>query len=211
MVIPVPFLADIPIDQVGYLALFIIMLLDGANLPFTPNELFLGLAGYLVAIGELNFIGALVVTVAGNVAGAIISYVLGYVVGRPFFARYGKYFLITPERLASAEDRAKEMGPSAAFVFRLIPGLRTFGSVLLGVVRMNFGSFILLTTFGVAIWNAVFLILGFYFGVAFSKEAAWIVPLLIGVIAGGLCLTAVAWYTQMTLRKRKSRRESSTV
>src|ERR1700675_3927850 len=105
--IALPLVKDLPLDQVGYLAIFIVLLLDGANIPFTPVELFLGLSGYLVAIGELTFIGALVVTVAGNVLGHVISHTLGYMVGRSFFSTYGKYLLITPERLQLAEKRVK--------------------------------------------------------------------------------------------------------
>lgn len=200
-----PFLNDLPIDKIGYVAIFVVLLLDGANIPFTPVELFLGLSGYLVAIGEITFAGALLVTVAGNVLGHIISYTLGYMVGRSFFVSYGKYLFITPGRLRRAEKRVRAMGPLAAFVVRVIPGLRSFGSILLGTVRMRFSEFLVLTTAGVTVWNIVFLTLGYYFGITFANYAPLIVPVAIAIIASGLCLAMIVWYIQASLKRRASR------
>lgn len=203
--VALPFVQDLPLDQIGYLAIFIVLLLDGANIPFTPVELFLGLSGYLVAIGEISFAGALLVTVAGNVLGHIIAYTLGFMVGRSFFVSYGKYLFITPARLKLAEKRVKALGPLAAFVVRVIPGLRSFGSLLFGTIRMRFAEFLILTTCGVTVWNIVFLTLGYYFGVTFAKYASWVVPVAIAIIATGLCLAVIVWYIQSTLKKRADR------
>lgn len=199
---PIPDIMLPQAEDIGYLAVFVVLALDGANVPFTPIELFLGLTGYLAAIGELKFFPALLVTLIGNITGHVISYMLGYMVGKPFFRKYGKYLLITPERLERAERMLNRMGPSAAIVFRFIPGLRAFGSILLGTVRMPFAAFLFLTSAGVLVWNAVLMTLGFYFGLAFATEAAWLVPAGIGIIAIGLCLAVILWYVQSKLRKR---------
>ena len=205
MTIPLPFISDIPLEQVGYLAVFIVLLLDGANIPFTPIELFLGLTGYLVAVGEMNFAAALGVTVAGNITGHVIIYTLGYMVGRPFFDRYGKYLFMTKDRIAVAEQYVAQIGPASAIAFRVLPGLRAFASVLMGTMRMHFGTFLLFSTIGVAAWNVIFLTIGFYFGVTFAREAAWIVPIVIAVLAAGLCLAAIGWYAQMKKKKREQK------
>lgn len=184
----------LPFEDIGYLAIYFVTLLDGANIPFTPIEIFLGLAGYLAAIGEVKFIPALVVTVLGNLTGHIFSYVVGRLVGRSFFTRYGKYLLVTPERLEVAERYAKKFGPTAALVFRFLPGLRTVGSILLGVLRMPLWVFLLMSLPGIVVWNAMLMAVGFYFGTAFAEHASWLVPLFILAIAGGLTAAVVLWY-----------------
>lgn len=184
----------LPFEEIGYFALYIVTLLDGANIPFTPIELFLGLAGYLAALGEIKFMPALLATTLGNLTGHIFSYTVGRLVGRSFFVKYGKYLLVTPERLERAEYFAKKFGPTAALVFRFVPGLRTMGSILLGTLRMPFWLFILMTLPGIAIWNAILMAIGYYFGVTFAEHATWLVPLFILIIAGGFTLAAVLWY-----------------
>lgn len=184
----------LPFEDIGYLALYFVTLLDGANIPFTPIEIFLGLAGYLAAIGEVKFLPALVVTVLGNMTGHIFSYVVGRLVGRSFFTKYGKYLLITPERLEQAENQAKRFGPTAALVFRFLPGLRTVGSLLLGTLRMPLWIFVIMTLPGIFVWNALLMVVGYYFGTTFAEHASWIVPLFILIIAGGFAIAAVVWY-----------------
>jgi membrane protein DedA with SNARE-associated domain len=190
------------LEDVGYLLVFAVLLLDGASVPFTPIEVFLGLTGYLVAIGQLDFLSALLVTVLGSLAGHLIGYALGYRYGRGFVTRFGKYFLVTPERFAEAEKLLKRHGPFAAFGMRFIPGLRSLTSPLLGIVKEPLVEFLLFTTFAVTLWNLILLLLGYFFGLAFASEAAWIVPLGIVGIAIGLGLVAVVWYR---LSKKKHR------
>jgi len=191
-----------PFEDIGYFGIYFVTLLDGANIPFTPIEVFLGLAGYLAAIGEVKFLPALVVTVLGNLTGHIFSYVVGRLVGRSFFTKYGKYLLVTPDRLERAEHYAKLFGPSAAFVFRFVPGLRTIGSILLGVLCMPFWLFLIMSLPGILIWNALLMAVGFYFGTTFAEYATWIVPVLFMIIAGGLAIAAIVWYCK-TPRKSK--------
>ena len=148
MTIDLPFLDPVAVQDIGYAAVFFVLMLDGANIPFTPVELFLGLTGYLVAIGDLQFLPALLVTVIGNMTGHIISYLLGFTFGKRFLPKYGKYLLITPDRLKQAEGLFDRLGPWSAFIFRFIPGLRTFGSILLGVIRMPFMPFVMLSAAG---------------------------------------------------------------
>jgi len=184
----------LPIEDFGYFAIYLVTLLDGANIPFTPIELFLGFAGYLAAIGEVKFVPALAVTVLGNLTGHIFSYIVGRLVGRSFFRKYGKYLLVTPERLERAEHHAKRFGPTAALVFRFIPGLRTVGSILLGTLRMPLWIFIVMTLPGIIIWNTLLMVIGFYFGTTFAEHASLIVPLFILIFAGGFTAAAVLWY-----------------
>lgn len=199
-------------EDVGYLIVFTVLLLDGASIPFTPVEIFLTFTGYLVAIGQLDFTAALAITIVGNVMGHVIAYFLGYKYGKNFITRFGKYVLITPERFERAEELFKRFGPFAAFGMRFIPGFRSLTSAMLGIVKMPFVEFLLFTTFAVTLWNLIWLLLGFFFGLAFASEATWLVPLVIVGIAVGFGLVAILWYrlskpkAPPPIKKKKPRR-----
>lgn len=184
----------IPLEDIGYLAIFLIMVVDGANIPFTPNELFVAFTGYLARTGEVNTAMAYGVCILGSLTGNLISFSLGWKIGRPFFDRYGKFVLITQHRLKDAEGSIKRFKIMAPFVVRFIPGLRNIGSLLLGIFRFPPGFFILLTAAGIVIYNGIFFLTGFVLAEQLTSARDLIVPLVISIVAGGLMLAAIAYY-----------------
>ena len=129
------------IEDLGYAAIYTGMLLDGATIPFTPSEIFLGLTGYVAATGDVHFGGAYAISIIGAMTGHLMSYSVGARVGHPFVKRYGQYLFLTTERLESLIKNTEKYGPQAAFVFRFIPGFRSVTSILLGISRMPFVEF----------------------------------------------------------------------
>lgn len=198
--------AVIPFQDVGYLAIFLIMLLDGANVPFTPNELFLSFTGYLARTGEVNIIAAYSVGLFGSFTGHFFSYFLGLKLGRPLFDRYGKFILITKGRLREGERAVKRFGKAAPFVIRFIPGLRNVGSLLLGIFKSPPGNFFLLTAAGIAIYNGLFFLTGYILAKQFAAFKHWVFPAVIFVIAAGLCFAAIRWYRTRKPKKKGRRR-----
>lgn len=199
------------LEEIGYLAIFGVMILDGANVPFTPNELFLGFIGYLSRTGEINGVLAYLMALMGSLVGHLLSFFIGWKVGRPLFNRYGKFILITNAHLEAGERILNRFGKSAPFVTRFIPGVRNLGSLLFGVFRFPVGPFMLLTTAGIAIYNALFFLTGFILAERFAALKGFIFPLVIAIIATGLVLAAISWYrTRRSLvpkRKKPIRRK----
>jgi membrane protein DedA with SNARE-associated domain len=189
-----PGIGFLPLENIGYLAIFFIMILDGANVPFTPNELFLGFIGYLARTGEVNTVLAYAVALMGSMVGHLISFFIGWKVGRPLFERYGKFILLTTESIDDAERAVKRYGNAAPFVARFIPGLRNMSSLLLGIFRFPSGPFILLTAAGVAVYNGLFFLTGFILAERFAELKDMLFPLVITILAVGLSLAAISWY-----------------
>lgn len=195
-------------EDIGYLAIFAIMALDGANVPFTPNELFLGFIGYLARTGAVNPGIAYLVAMLGTMVGHTLSFLIGWKVGRPLFDRYGKFILVPTERLDAIEKRLKHFGKTAPFVARFIPGLRNIGSLLMGTFHFPPGPFFILTAAGVVIYNALFFMTGFILAERFAIISDWIVPGMVLVVAVGLALAAINWYrTRRSLKKKSVRRK----
>jgi membrane protein DedA with SNARE-associated domain len=69
--------------------------------------------------------------------------------------RYGKYFLIKPEKIEGAERWAAHYGGMGIFISRLLPVVRHLIGIPAGIVRMDYWRFSLFTLLGSAIWCSV--------------------------------------------------------
>lgn len=148
------------VNEWGYIGIFIVIMLDNANIPLPPTEVILSLAGGLIARNLLNFwIVYLLSTVAG-VIGCLLFY---------FFIRetqdyaihfLKKWFRLNDEKLQATTDTFVKYGGLAILGGRLIPGMRTISLIPAGLFSYPIGKFIFFTAIGTAIWNGVLLVLG---------------------------------------------------
>lgn len=158
------------IENWGYLAIFILTLLESACVPI-PSEVTLGLGGALASgavvsgiQGNLNLGWVIVIGIAGSVVGSVLAYWVGRTGGRTFVDSYGRYVLLSHRDLDRAEAWFKRRGDWAVLVGRVIPVIRTFISLPAGLAEMNFSKFITFTTVGVAAWVALLSTIGYYAG-----------------------------------------------
>src|ERR671927_1126073 len=111
------------IEHYGYLVILFGVMLESMGVPL-PGETILIAAGIMVQRGHLDLGDAIVYGILGAVAGDQIGYWVGREGGRPFILRWGRYVLITPERLQHAEEFFERHGGKAVFLARFIAGLR---------------------------------------------------------------------------------------
>ena len=89
--------------------------------------------------------------------------------GRPLFMRYGKWVMITPEKIEGAERWADHYGSMGIFISRLLPVVRHLIGIPAGIVKMDFRLFSLFTLLGSAVWCGVLCYVGIKMG---QDEAA---------------------------------------
>jgi len=148
----------------GPVAIYVIVLLEYLNLPGFPAGVIMPLAGIWASRGGLNFFLTMVITVAAGLTGSIALYVLGRGGGEWFLERYYRRF---PKQRPLLEEKMKYLrrkGGIGVFVSKLLPMVRTLISIPAGVIRMDFGVYVLSSTLGVAVWNLVFVGAGYVFG-----------------------------------------------
>jgi membrane protein DedA with SNARE-associated domain len=87
-------------------------------------------------------------------------YWLSRLVGRPLLMRYGKYVMITPDKIVRAENWAAHYGGMGVFISRILPVIRHLIGIPSGVVRLNYWKFSLATMAGSALWCSVLVWLG---------------------------------------------------
>jgi membrane protein DedA with SNARE-associated domain len=194
----------------GYLAIFVLMLLESACIP-VPSEVTMLFGGaavsapFLAPEQQLGLVFVIAAGVAGNVAGSWLAYWAGYKGGRPLIDRFGKYLLMRPHEVDRAHEWFERHGEAAVFFSRLLPVLRTFISLPAGVAGMPFGKFTLYTTLGCIPWTAAFAIMGYYLGENWHLVDRYFQP--ISIFVGVVCAAGILWWI---VRRLQARRRAAT-
>ena len=144
------------------------MAIESSFIPF-PSEVVVPPAAWKAAAGSggLNvWLVVLFATVGANI-GALINYCLAKWLGRPIVykfanSRFGHMCLIDEAKVKHAEEFFEKHGAVATFIGRLIPAVRQLISIPAGLARMKLTTFLLFTTLGAGIWNAVLAAIGYY-------------------------------------------------
>lgn len=156
------------LDHLNYWTITLLMAIESSFIPF-PSEVVVPPAAYKAAGGnsELNvYLVVLFATIGANI-GALINYFLAYFVGRPIVykfanSRFGHMCLIDEDKVKHAEAYFEKHGALSTFVGRLIPAVRQLISIPAGLAKMKLTTFLLYTTLGAGIWNAILASIGFY-------------------------------------------------
>jgi membrane protein DedA with SNARE-associated domain len=113
-------------------------------------------AAYLAhAHGRMSLPGVVVAGTLGSWVGASVMYWGSRLLGRPLLMRYGRYLLITPEKIRKAEAWSAHYGVMGVFVSRLLPVIRHLIGIPAGIVRLDFRWYSLVTLAGSALWCTV--------------------------------------------------------
>ncbi len=151
------------IESLGFWGIFLGMTIESTCIPL-PSEIIMTFAGYVVYEGKMAFWGVVLVGTLGNLVGSLIAYYIGWWGGRPLLEKYGKYILITPNKLNLADEWFERYGHEAVLISRLLPGLRTFISLPAGITHMNLKKFVLYTIIGSLPWCFVLTYIGVLMG-----------------------------------------------
>lgn len=138
----------------GYWGVIILMAMESSIFP-VPSEVVMPPAAFLAAQGKMDIWGVILAGTFGSWLGSAITYGVSRWLGRPFVLKFGKYFLVPPEKLERAEVFMSRYDSAGVFFARLLPVMRHLISIPAGIVRMPFGKFSLVTTVGAFIWCAI--------------------------------------------------------
>ena len=154
------------LDHLNYWTITLLMAIESSFIPF-PSEVVVPPAAYKAAVNaEMNvYLVVLFATLGANI-GAIINYYLAYWLGRPIVykfanSRFGHMCLIDEAKVQHAEEYFDKHGALSTFIGRLIPAVRQLISIPAGLARMKLGTFLLYTTLGAGLWNAILAAIGY--------------------------------------------------
>ena len=155
------------LDHLNYWTVMLFMTIESSFIPF-PSEAVVPPAAWKAAVtGDMNVVLVVVFATLGALIGAFINYYLAVWLGRPIVykfanSRIGHMCLIDEAKVQKAEKYFDEHGAISTFVGRLVPAVRQLISIPAGIARMSLGRFVLYTSLGAGVWNAILAALGYY-------------------------------------------------
>lgn len=151
------------IGDMGYVGILLLMAMESSLFPI-PSELVVPPAGYLASQGQMRIGLVIFFSTLGSLIGALFNYAIAYYLGRPWILRYGKYFLIPPEKFARVEAFFLRHGEISTFTGRLIIVVRHLISLPAGLSRMDLARFCFFTVVGSFIWVTILAFIGYIVG-----------------------------------------------
>ena len=185
--------------EYGYWAVFAALMLENAGLP-VPGESVLMAAGALAGRGGLWIGLVLLGAWAGAVAGWCLGTAIGRFGGRRLVLRYGRYVLLTEERLERAEGFFERYGGAVVVGARFMPGLRELSGLVAGTLRMPWRAFLVYNAVGAALW------VGFWGTLAYvvGERARWLVAHWVWLVAAVGAVAVVLGVVYVLRRRRGS-------
>ena len=162
--------------------------------PPLPSEVFMPMAGYVAARGDLSLFGVIASGTLGSLAGASFWYAVGRAIGldraRDLAARHGRWLTLRPRDIDRGNAWFARHGGAVVLFGRMMPGIRSVVSVPAGIAHMTVRRFLLLSCVGTIIWTSVLMGAGYWLGAEYGRVAVWADPIsklvIFGLVGGYL-------------------------
>ena len=191
-------------DSLGSFGVFLLIFLENLFPPI-PSEVILPLAGVAAAGPNNAYWAMLLASVTGSVVGAWLLYGIGRLLGPE---RLRKIVIRLPLVHVGDYDKSVDFmdrhGYKAIFFGRFVPGIRSLISIPAGLYAMPVGMFTLLTAAGSAIWNTIFLTIGYYMGSNWTVIEPY-TDIFSNVAYAIVALVILVFLVRLILRERKRR------
>ena len=151
------------LDHWGYLAVGFLLFLEDFGVP-VPGETALIAASVYAGAGRLNIVAVGVTGFAAAVLGDNTGYAIGRFGGRTLVLRFGRYVMLTEERLSRAESFFTRHGGKIVTVARFIEVLRQANGIIAGITRMPWLRFLAFNALGAALWVGTWTTAGYLAG-----------------------------------------------
>jgi membrane protein DedA with SNARE-associated domain len=153
----------------GYLAVFMVPLLESTGIPVPGETMLLTASVYAATTGRLNIALVIAAAAAGAILGDNFGYLVGRKGGRPLVARYGRYIRVTERHLSIGERFFRRHGDKTVFVARFIAVLRTIGAFVAGASKMHYRTFLVWNASGGITWATLYGLLAYTLGRQFDR------------------------------------------
>lgn len=154
-----------------YLILFMVIFAETGLVftPFLPGDSLLFAAGTFAAQGSFNINILFLILAAAAITGDTVNYWIGHYFGNKLFEKNSGF--LKKEYLDRTHLFYEKYGGKTIILARFVPIVRTFAPFVAGIGSMTYPKFISFNVIGGAIWCALFVYGGFYFGnLAFVKN-----------------------------------------
>jgi membrane protein DedA with SNARE-associated domain len=187
----------------SYPALGLVLMLGAIGLP-VPTGFSTVLAGSMAAVGEIDAVPALAIVMVASVAGDVIGYEIGVVASERFLARRGRWIGFTPQRRERVVALFHRWGGLTVFLTRtLVSHLSSIASLLAGISRYHFWTFLIYATLGRALWTAAYFWLGYVIGNDIEAASAFLGHMTGLVVSLGAIVAAGSFFVTPLMQVRR--------
>jgi len=173
------------LTQHGYLILFFWVLVEQLGVPVPATPLLLAV-GALASRGHLHLEWSIAMAFVGALSSDLTWYCIGRQRGSPVLQWLCRISFEPDSCVRKTQGTFEKYGVRALLVAKFVPGLNTVASPLAGIVRMEWGRFVLFDGIGILGWAGAWLMLGSLFAgqiqvIAFwaSRLGGWLLVLLL--------------------------------
>jgi membrane protein DedA with SNARE-associated domain len=131
--------------------------------PPIPGDTITAFGAFLVGVGKLDFLGVYLSTTMGSLLGFYSLFLVGRWLGRRFFLEKDFRFLKKTD-IIRAEEWFGRYGYFLVAINRFLPGIRSVISVVGGISRLNGMRVMILALVSCAVWNFIWIMLGYLIG-----------------------------------------------
>ena len=160
------------LQHYGYLAVFLLPMLESAGLPVPGETMLLTAAVYSATTGRLSILGVIAAAAAGAIVGDNLGYLVGRRGGRGLALRFGRFIRVGERQLDLGERFFSRHGDKTVFFARFITILRTIGAFVAGVSRMRYRNFLAFNAAGGVTWAVLYGLLAYALGRQFERYHA---------------------------------------
>jgi membrane protein DedA with SNARE-associated domain len=194
------------LDRWGYLAVAAMVGVESFGVP-TPGQTIMVAAAIYAGAGRLNIVAVALIAFVAAVLGDNVGYWIGVRGGRRAVHRFGRYILLTPDRLDRAERFFARRGSRIVVAARFIDGLRQFNGVIAGITAMPWRRFLLYNALGAVLWVGWWTTVAYVLGThvvhiidQVHRYKWW------SILAVALLIAAYVWLHMRHVRRRRARR-----
>jgi membrane-associated protein len=167
---------EVIITSLGNWALWgvaLIIFVECAIFPILPGDSLLFAVGMFTALGTITYgstpttiaviyVVLLIAAVAGNIAGYWVGHLIGPPLFKPRPGLAGKIF--DPKHIDKTHLFFEKYGPRALILARFVPLVRTLVTLIAGISKMSFRTFISYTAIGGIAWVLIVTTAGYFLG-----------------------------------------------
>ncbi|MCF7551383.1 DedA family protein [Pseudonocardia sp. WMMC193] len=192
------------VDRLGAAGVGFLIFLENV-IPPIPSELILPLAGFRARTGAVDAFWVWPAATAGSVLGALVLYGVGAWLGyeRLHHLAGKKWFVLSSQKdLEKGYALFERHGGKIVLLARCVPLIRSLVSIPAGLARMPLWRFTLLTTLGSAVWNGLFIGLGWVLGENWDQVEGYVDPVSKVMLVVGVLV--VVWLVLRRIRARSA-------
>lgn len=173
-----------------YVGTLAILLICGLGVPVPEEATFLA-AGYAASKIPHAHLGLLcMIGVVGIVAGDTVPFLVGKHYGMDFLRHRFLAWVLTPKRIARAQDFFRAHGPKTVFCARFVAGLRMPTFFLAASMGVKYRTFLFWDLMGALISCPISIVLAYYFGLVaeemLAKYKLYALAFVAGLVLAGI-------------------------